>query len=163
MTNQEKLNNILLKSRSYVSELRANKLFNDSYQTQAIQFLIDTDTKIDIEPIGKVKPPWGDKSVNSYAVTLKTPRGEYTFDYYDSIHNTEKGQSAVLDFYGILSCLDLDYSCDFDDFCANYGYDFKNEREYIKVKQAYLAVRDQDAALRRIFTSEQLEQLNEIN
>lgn len=60
--------------------------------------------------------------------------------------------------YSVLACLDVDYSDDFADFCANYGYD----TDSIKAKETYDGVIEQDRQLRRIFTLEELEMLQEV-
>jgi hypothetical protein len=51
----------------------------------------------------------------------------------------------------------------FDEFCNDFGYEFKNESEYIKTKSIHLACLDQMRNLRKLFTSDQLELLSEIN
>lgn len=164
MTNSELINKVTSNRTRFIGEKQAEKILGNEYQKQAIDFLLETKTTCDIVKIGLSNTPWdGKKRVNKYEVTLKNERGEYTFDFYDSIKNTEEGKSATLDFYSVLACLDLDYSSDFDDFCANYGYEFSTEKEFLKAKNVYFAVIEQDKNLRRIFTEEQLEKLADIN
>jgi hypothetical protein len=67
------------------------------------------------------------------------------------------------DAYSPLACLYLNYSSNFDDFCQDLGYTYETEREYINVKKIYLDCIDQDNALRKMFTNEELEMLSEIN
>ena len=80
------------------------KLFSSEYQVKAINFLAKTKTTCQIDPIGQSIPSWGKQAVNTYSVTLKNARGEYTFTFYDSISNTEKKKSARLNFYSVLAC-----------------------------------------------------------
>lgn len=46
----------------------------------------------------------------------------------------------------------------FADFCSDYGYDVDSR----KAEKIYLAVQEEHVALRRMFTAEQMEQLQEI-
>lgn len=138
-------------------------LFKSDYQVQAINFLANSETTCQIDPIGKTFPSWGNKAVNTYSVTLKNKRGEYTFTFYDSISNTEKKKSARLDFYSVLACLGFYIPENFDEFCADFGYTFKTEEDYIKVKQTHISCLNQEKALRKMFTAEEMEELAEIN
>lgn len=61
--------------------------------------------------------------------------------------------------YDVLACLDVLYSDTFEDFCGNFGYDVDS----INAEKTYRAVQEQDRALRRLFTLEQLEKLQEIS
>ena len=60
--------------------------------------------------------------------------------------------------YSVLACLDVLYSDNFEDFCGDFGYDVDS----IQAEKTYRAVQEQDRALRRLFTMEQLEKLQEI-
>lgn len=64
-----------------------------NYKQQADQFLSDTGSTLTIAEAIPQKPAlWskkGDKSGINYTVTLKNKRGIYTFDFWDSIHNSE--------------------------------------------------------------------------
>lgn len=162
MTNVEKINKILPNNHRYISPAMAEKMLNCEYNAQAINFLLETETTCEIEFTGLSKPSWGKTRVNSYRVTLKNKKHEYTFDFYDSIKNTEDNKKATYNFYSVIACMDLNYSSNFDDFCSEFGYTFNNEREYIKAKQTYFAIVEQDENLRKLFSEEQLEKLQEI-
>lgn len=150
--------------RNYASDLVVNRLAESEYQMQAIKFLLHTKTTCDIVKTGLSSPSWNtEASVNKYSVTLKNSRHSYTFEFFDSIHNTQNNKSAKYDFYSVLACLSFSTPESFDDFCADFGYEFKNESEYIKAKSTHLACLDQDKNLRKLFTAEQREQLQEIN
>lgn len=61
--------------------------------------------------------------------------------------------------YDVLACIDVMYNDTFEDFCFNYGYD----DDSITAKRIYDASMLQDRMLRKMFTQEQLEQLQDIN
>lgn len=143
--------------------------YDSEYNHQALDFLIETNTTCNIKGIGQRVPSWADKKskkqsmINAYSVTLKNSRGEYTYDFYDSVNNTEKGKSSRHDFYSVIACMSVYYPDSFDDFVSEFGYEFNNESEYIKTKQIHLSCLEEKKALHRLFTSEQLEKLSEIN
>jgi hypothetical protein len=60
--------------------------------------------------------------------------------------------------YSVLACLSVDYSDDFADFCSMYGYD----TDSITAKKTYEAVIEQDRQLRRMFTLEELDMLQQV-
>ena len=140
-----------------------DEIFRSKYQVQAINFLVKTKTTCQIDLIGKSVPSWGKQPVSTYSVNLKNARGEYTFTFYDSINNTEKKKSARLDFYSVLACIGYDVPESFDYFCNEFGYSFKNEEEYIKAKQMHINSLNQYRHLRKIFTAEEMEELQSIN
>lgn len=62
----------------------------NEYTQQAIDFLKRAGATIKIEFQGvTINRNWDDKKRNLYEITLTTPRGTYTFDFWDSIYNTE--------------------------------------------------------------------------
>jgi len=164
LTNVEKINKVIGHNRSYISVRQADSVLSSEYQIQAVEFLLSTNTICDIVFKGVRSSSWdNNRNVNTYDVTLKNSKHSYTFEFFDSINNTEKGKSAVLDFYSVLACMGHYTPESFDEFCSDYGYTFANETEYIKAKTTHLACLDQDKNLRKLFTSEQLEKLQEIN
>ena len=64
------------------------------YTKQAEKFLQDANATMKIEFQGRaINTMWKEKQPrNLYAVTITTPRGSYTFDFWDSLHNTETMQ-----------------------------------------------------------------------
>lgn len=183
MNNQQKINKAIGGNlNDYIPDCTIEKVFASKYQTQAIDFLISTDTTMRIEKVGCTFPLWSEKKkgckpVNHLSVTLKNSRGEYTFDFWCSIYDTygAKGEGLTPDdlrkripdaykFYDVLACLTVDVTeGSFDEFCASYGYEFKTEKEYIRVKAIHIAVQEQDKALRKLFTEDALQALSEIN
>jgi len=93
---------------------------------------------------------------NIYTCILSNHKYSYTFEFGDSIQSTAKNKP--LDRYSVLSCLNIDYSEDFEDFCDNYGY----EKDSRNAEKTYNAVKKESEALQQLFTEEQLEQLHEI-
>lgn len=152
----------------------------DEYIKQATDFLQKTYSKMKIEYVGlAVNKEWKEKEKHClYEITLTSPRGSMTFDFWDSIRNTRirtmpfdaynvqankelaaKKKAAVPSVYDVLACLQ---KCDpgtFENFCSDYGYD-EDSRTAIRV---YLAVQNEYTQLTRLFTPEQMEELAEIN
>lgn len=99
---------------------------------------------------------------------------DYGVNYWVIIKNRATEQSMMLDFWGsiddkyankrptaydILACLDIfSDGNSFEDFCSNYGY----ETDSRKALKTYKAVMEQTEDLKRVFSLEQLEELNEI-
>lgn len=162
---REVLNKILIEyNRFYLSDNQIDKIFSSEYNRQAIDFLNKTETKIDITSIGPAYPSWQNKTrVNKYRVTLKNKKHTYEFDFYDSIKNTEDRKTLKYDFYSVLAGLGHVVPDSFDDFCYEYGYEFKDESEYIKTKTIHLACIDQNKNLKKLFTEDQLNLLSDIN
>ena len=196
----------------------------NEYDLQAQKFLLEAGATIT-----KKFKEYGvhfndDVKRNIWTVTIKTPRGSYTFEYGDSVLNSarftiddslknptsrrwlerlldkiERNNSAIfkpvinlkysweltkgvlsscipyhqqhlvwgwLRFlneiepsdYSILSCLNLFDWESFDDFCSEYWY----STDSIKSFDTYNKVIAQDRMLRKIFTDEQLQKLQEI-
>lgn len=178
---------------------------NNEYTAQAEKFLTDTETTLSIvEAVPQRDPLWakkGEKHGIQYSVTLKNARGEYTFDFWNSIVNREileaidniKGASwdnervqaerilekncinwkyiqhskdrkeelkkkYIPNAYDILACLSPLYEDTFEDFCWSYCYD----TDSITAQKTFDACREQDRMLRKLFSPDELEALNEI-
>lgn len=61
--------------------------------------------------------------------------------------------------YDVLASMSGYYPETFEDFCSEFGYD----EDSIKAKETFEAVQKEELGLRRIFTTDQLEKLAEIN
>lgn len=84
-------------------------------------------------------------------------------DYYFSLstYTTPKREHFDMkepDNYSILACLNIFYWDSFDDFCSEYGYD-NDSRSAMRI---YKEVVKEDRALRKMFTTEELDELQEI-
>lgn len=127
------------------------------YHIQALAFLRDTGTRLTIEKaIPQRAPLWDGPHGIHYSVTLENKKGAYTFDFWDSLHNKEKGNTPTE--YDVLAAIGYD-SENFADFCACYGYD----TDSITARKTYDAVKRESEGLRRIFTRAQRARLAEIN
>lgn len=138
-----------------------------TYKQQAKKFLKDTKTNISIIFLRKGLHFEGDtEQRNIYNVTLLNDKHTYSFNFGDSIHNTEKGIKPTI--YDVLSCLNIDYSEDFKDFCENYGYDACDEDNWDgnfineSVLRIYRSVKKETESLKKLFTEDELEMLHEI-
>ena len=155
----------------------------DSLRLVADDFLESTGTSIELHRIGTYAR-FSDMETDVYKVTIKNDRHSYTFDYSDSLHNTQCRQGIAEPFnmngmtnaklaeyqrkmqrawkkpsiYDILACLDCYDAETFDDFCSNFGYDTDSR----KALETYLAAQEEYSNLTKLFTSEQLDQLMEI-
>ena len=71
------------------------------YVKQAEEFLRKADATMEFHFAGYVVPPlWGEKEKPhaSYRVTITTPRGSYTLDFYDCLAHTEILQMTLDDY-----------------------------------------------------------------
>jgi len=193
------------------------------YQEQGNLFLEATRSTLEVveavpqkNPIWEKEPPTKGRGIN-YSVTLKNPRGSYTFDYWGSIHDAnmisraQKAQkagiysaeySAIKDWcekqaaatvpkaisgnkrapydhlpqlwlknavdtvkilikpnaYDILTCLHPMSEDSFEDWCASLGYDSDSRT----AERIYNACLEQDRMIRRLFTHDEIEALQEI-
>jgi hypothetical protein len=148
------------------------------YEFQAMQFLVDTKTDIEIKFLRKGFYFDTDKDIrNIYSVTLTNDKHSFYFDFGDSIHNTEELAKALTPTekrklhpkaYDVLSCLNIDYSEDFEDFCGNFGYDTFDEDNFEgnfineSAMKIYRAVQNESKNLESLFDETQLEALSEI-
>ena len=94
-----------------------------------------------------------------YLLELYYNANTYVFDYTDSVMAYKNGED--LNYRNVMECLLLDKSAydscrDIDDFQAEFGYDKVSE-----CLKAYNVCKETSEALERIFTEEELEQLQE--
>lgn len=155
----------------------------DEYQMQALNFLKKCDAFLEIRYLYDGNNElWDEKDVirEVYNVKITTPRGSYSFKFYDSVHNYERKKQIkkirtgydpyrrsllTKEYnelrpteYDVLTCLTPYDVGTFKDFCWSYGYD----EDSMKAFKTYLAVQEEYDGLRRIFTKEQLDMLSEI-
>lgn len=152
----------------------------NEYIKQATDFLQKTHAKMKIRYVGlAVNKEWKEKDERClYEITLTSPRGSMTFDFWDSIQNTKirttpfdeynvqankklaaKKKTAVPSVYDVLACLT---KCDpgtFEDFCSDYGYDEDSRT----AERIYFAVQKEYTQLARLFTPDEMDELAEIN
>ena len=93
---------------------------------------------------------------------------------YNTVFNNSKASGYdIPDPEGIINCILVDARCyddtrNFKDFCDEFGYDRYSENRYGDIRENKQALRAYNAcqrtyeALHRLFTSEQIEQLEEV-
>lgn len=160
----------------------------NEYLQQAEDFLKSASATISIDFCGlAINREWKEKETRPlYNVTITTPRGSYSFDFWDCIRNAEimkmtfeayaekrykvtfssltqkeliaKKRAAVPNAYNVLACLTKYDPGTFKDFCSDYGYDEDSRT----AERVYFAVQKEYSNLCRIFTTEQMEALADI-
>jgi len=129
----------------------------NDYEKQALDFLTDTGTTLDIL-WSECRPYFlGDKEErNVYEFTLRNKNGEYSGTFGDSIVNTKANNRPT--YYDVLSCLST-FDGSFLDFCSDFGYD----EDSFKARKIYNEVMRQSDALKRLFSAEEIAMLEDIN
>lgn len=72
----------------------------NEYTKQAEKILKDAGATMETNLQGRaINTAWKEKQLrNLYAVTITTPRGSYTFDFWDSVRNTEITQMTAQEY-----------------------------------------------------------------
>ena len=141
----------------------------NEYVKQATDFLAATNTTLSINFISTVKKDFVGRTAahDTYQVTLSNSRHTYSFVFTDSINNTEKNAKRFKRVkptaYDILACLSVNEFDSFDDFCQEFGYEYSSEREQQEIQKIYYALLDESENIQGLWTSEELEELHEIN
>lgn len=122
-----------------------------------------------------------------YHVTISAKdRGHFTIDFWnsyaDEFHNWAIGRLPTWEMnfkvrdmvkaeraksmkpetprpYDVLTCITKNDPGSFEEFCSDFGYDTDSRR----AEQVYFAVQKEWSKARRFFTSEELEEMQEIN
>ena len=129
-----------------------------TYEQQANDFLSKTNTTIKIEFLKYGSHFTGEKEKrNIYKVKIKRGNKSFSFNFGQSIKATLKGECPTN--YDILSCLQKYDVGSFDDFCCEFGYDEDSR----KAEKIYNAVSKEYDNVCKIWTSEEIELLQEIN
>lgn len=108
-----------------------------------------------------------------YSFIILTKKGSYSSEFTDSIHNYKNDIAINFDDILYSWIVDADLyrnSEDFDDFCLQLGYDFKNYDKYdnkyiVRKSQAKKAYRGCKYAYRKMFellTDEQVDKLHNL-
>lgn len=125
------------------------------YQKQALDFLNDTNTSLTVKYKAYGKHFAGDKeNRHIFRCRLANDLGSYNFDFGQSIASGSTPPTA----YDILACLQKYDVGSFEDFCGDFGYDTDSRT----AERTYKAVCKEFEAIDKLFTSEQIEQLQEI-
>lgn len=140
----------------------------NEYKERAAELCERIGCNISAEYSGQAVPQWDSEKHNHFKIKIERGRRSFTVDFYDGIMNTEKYKPEANGFfplrgypsaYDIISCLQK-YDCGtFSDFCAEYGYNDDSR----KAEQIYNACKEEFSNLQRLFTDEEIEELQEIN
>lgn len=126
-----------------------------NYQQQAIDFLNATYTSFTANYKEHDYYFDGDKDTRDiYIIVLKNKLHRYRFTFGQSISNTGTAPTA----YDVLVSLNKYEVGSFEDFCGDYGYDTGSRSAY----KTYKAVLKEWKNIERLFSSEQIELLQEI-
>lgn len=126
-----------------------------NYQKQALNFLNATNTSLIIKYKSYGKHFAGDdQNRHIFRCRLVNDLGSYNFDFGQSIADGSTPPTA----YDILACLQKYDVGSFQDFFGEFGYDTDSRT----AEKTYKAVCKEFEAVDKLFTSEQIEQLQEI-
>lgn len=139
-----------------VGVLEGAKIVNE-YTKQALDFLNATSTSLTIEFKKYGSMPWDVlQQRDIYRCKIKNKLGSYSFDFGQSINASQRNEQPTE--YDILSCLTKYDPETFEDFCSEFGYDEDSR----SAKRTYNAVKKEWQAIEKLFSPEQIEQLQEI-
>jgi len=126
------------------------------YDLKAEQFLKETETTFKAKFLKNGLYFSDDKEPRDiYKITLKREYEKYTFKFGQSIADTGKEPTP----YDVLSSVTKYNPEDFKDFCSSYGYEEDSRKAY----KTYKAVVKEWENISSLFSSEELEKLQEIN
>jgi hypothetical protein len=141
----------------------------NEYEKQANLFLLNTNTSFQYALVNVVLGFPNDDSDkeprNHFKVLLKNSKGEITLDYYGSINDYREGKET-LTRYDVLSSLSYNVYQPSDsmwEFAEELGYVISTEKTFKNVQRIHKEVKRQHQALVKMFTKEELEQLQDIN
>lgn len=125
------------------------------YQQQAAQFAVKYGIKLTVIS-EDFRPYFADdkQSRSVYKCRISRNGKQYTFNFGQSIANI--GQEPTI--YDVLACLTKYDPQDFDNFCADYGYDTDSRKAFA----TYKAVCKEYATVQRLF-GDIIEELAEID
>lgn len=126
------------------------------YQSNAKKFLARHNVKLSVAFVDNSCPPFCDgKHIHGdkYRVTVTRDGKRIQFCFWNSYNDSQACRPP--DEYDILSCASSDLYCpaDFEDFCAEYGYDVDSR----KAEKTFKACRAQSERLQRIFDTEEMQ------
>lgn len=99
------------------------------------------------------------ESRNIYKVRIDRNHKTYSFNFGDSIYNTNAGKRPTK--YDILACLQKYDIGSFDDFISEYGYVIESNKDYHRLFKLYKACCKEYKNVNRLF-SDCMEELAEI-
>ena len=153
-----------------------------NYQQQAEGILKEIDVEFKAEFVDKSCPMWcddekhmhgwrykitfsrGGRSIhlffwNSYSDVTYAPKTVYEKQQFDIYGITKGWRPKTPTAYDVLACITKSSPGLFFDFCDEFGYDSDSR----KAEQTYDAVLDEYFNLKKLFTDDELERLQEVN
>lgn len=126
------------------------------YDTNAKSFLKKWNVRFSVHFVDNSCPPFCDgKHIHGdkYRVTLSRDGRKIQFCFWNSLNDSQARKSPSE--YDVLACASSDLYCpaDFDDFCAEYGYDTDSR----KAEKTFKACRAKSERLQRIFDGEEIQ------
>jgi len=135
-----------------------------NYQKKANNFLAKNKLALEIKKaIPQTSPLWDEENGSSHGITYavilynrKTDES-YVFHFWDSIANQDAGKKPTA--YDVLACLDPYAEVNtFQDFADAFGY----SSDSIKALKIYKAVKKEVKKLKKLLSSEEIEELANI-
>lgn len=100
--------------------------------------------------------------ITDFYQQLKSKVKTITISYEGKRIVIERCKIPVPSSYHLLASLDVDYSSDVDDFCANFGYSF-DDTSIKHILEVYEGVKKQSNELKMLYSDSELEALQAIN
>lgn len=135
------------------------------YNKQARDFLASTGSTLTISRVPEMvqrAPLWDGPHGNEYRIKLARGDKEYTFSFWDSLHNKENRKRPSE--YAVLACLN-DYvgpDMTVEDYANEYGFTVEKRGELSRLLQSFALSQEQTRALREMYNVEELQALNDI-
>jgi hypothetical protein len=127
-----------------------------SYEQQAIDFLNSTSTGFTSTYKTHDFYFYGDKETRDiYTIVLKNKLHRYRFNFGQSIANAGEHPTP----YSVLACLQKSDVGTFNNFCDEFGYNSDSRKAF----KTYKAVKREWENVKKLFSPEQIEMLQEIN
>ena len=131
----------------------------NNYEQQATDFLQSTGTEFTATFLKNGKHFDDDKDFRDiYTIVLKNNNHRYRFTFGQSLKDSDGGNTPPTP-YDVLACLTKYEVYSFEDFCGDYGYDTDSRKAY----KTYKKVLKDWKNVERLFSSEQMEILRDIN
>jgi len=133
----------------------------NQYDQQALDFLAKHGITFSFKLANTKVPSWDkNRQCNHFVATFKKGKSKLSFDFFDSIHNFQKGV-VELDAYTALTVCSAEIHCadTFEDFCSEYGYDEDSR----SAEKTFRALSKMSKKLKKFFDTEEMrEDLGEI-
>ena len=136
----------------------------------------------------KVRDNWDNTPRDHYNVILKNQKGKYEFIFTNSIakssiitvqnkcttiarfsadykkfEDRSNPNFKVPNAYDILACLDCIELNSVDDYIQDFGIGINSAQDFRNAEKTFNAIQHEELSLLRMYNSEELEQLREIN